>query len=252
MKKFLSLLLAAMMLLGCVAFAEDVNYVGTWMLTGAMASGIQLGPSMLALVGLDSTTLVLAEDGSATITMMGESETMTWEVTENGLLIDDGTEAMLCTYADGVLSMANGEEQMLFTREGAAPAIDDAAGAGAAMTNVDPTAFEGQWLLTTCSLMGMELTAEDMGVYMAFVMSEGNGLMGTTGDDGNIETYDITYTVAEVEGTGTVLTAFVTDETTNTPVELMAFTMLEDGRIVSSVEESGLTMDFLFTKQVAE
>lgn len=54
MKKFLSLLLAAMMLLGCVAFAEDVNYVGTWMLTGAMASGIQMGPSMLALVGLDS------------------------------------------------------------------------------------------------------------------------------------------------------------------------------------------------------
>lgn len=99
MKKFLSLLLAAMMLLSCVAFAEDVNYVGTWMLTGAMASGIQMGPSMLALVGLDSTTLVLAEDGSATITMMGESETMTWEVTENGLLIDDGTEAMLCTYA---------------------------------------------------------------------------------------------------------------------------------------------------------
>ena len=96
--------------------------------------------------------------------------------------------------------------------------------------------------------MGMDLPAEQMGVYMALVLSEGAGLFGTTDDNGNPVAENITYAASEVEGTGTVLQIFVTDETTGESVVVLALLMAEDGTLY--LDESGVTM--YFTKQVEE
>lgn len=248
MKKLLSLLLALAMLLGCVAFAEGVDYTGTWVLTGAEASGMQMGPATLAMVGLDSVTLVLNADGTMTMTMMGMEEAGTWKVVENGISVDGGTDVQIFTYQDEVLTAASEDETMMFTREGAAPAIEEAPVA-VSLANVDPVAFEGEWVLTTASILGMEVSAEEIGGILLLNLAAGQ-CECTTIEEG-VEPYveALTYTVAEVEGEGTVLTLSGVDETTGESVELMQLTMLEDGRLSALMDLEGLEVGYFFTRQ---
>ena len=161
MKKILSLLLALAMMLGCVAFAEGVDYVGTWVLTGAETDGVQMGPTTLAAVGMDMKVVVNA-DGTVVLSMMGMEEGGTWAATENGIAITDSTETVEIAYQNEMLLMNQSGVTMMLTREGAAPAIVEAEGP-TALAGVDPVAFEGQWLLTTANFMGVEMSAETVG-----------------------------------------------------------------------------------------
>ncbi len=243
MKKLLSLLLALAMLLGCTAFAEGVDYTGTWVLTGAEYEGVQMGPSALAAIGLDMT-MVLAADGTLTLTTMGMEEAGTWVATETGIAITDEAETLDVLYQNDMLVLEESGSLMMLTREGAAPAIAEATGP-VALAGVAPEAFEGQWLMTHVSFMGMELTAEDMGIYMALVLTEGAGLLGTTDENGEAIAENITYTISEVEGVGTMIeiaSAQAAEES------VLSLCMAEDGTLY--LEESGMFM--FFTKQVEE
>lgn len=250
MKKILSLLLALAMMLGCFAFAEGVDYTGTWVLTGAEASGVQMGPDMLAMLGMDMT-MVLNADGSVALSMMGMEETGTWVATENGIAITDATETVEAIYQDEKLLMNQDGVTMMLTREGAAPALN-AEAAPTVLAGVDPAAFEGSWLLTTASVMGMEMNVEDMGVYMGLVLSQGQALFATTDENGGIVTEQISYTVNEVEGVGTVCTLVGQDQTTGEIVEVLALNLLNDGRLVWKLNMEGMVVEYFFTAQAAE
>ena len=250
MKKILSLLLALAMMLGCVAFAEGVDYVGTWVLTGAETDGVQMGPSTLAAVGMDMKVVVNA-DGTVTLSMMGMEEGGTWAATENGIAITDSTETVEIAYQNEMLLMDQSGVTMMLTREGAAPAIVEAEGP-TALAGVDPVAFEGQWLLTTANFMGVEMSAETVGVYMALVLSQGQALFATNDENGEIVTDQMSYVVTEVEGVGTVCSIADQDETTGETMEVLALNLLDDGRLVWRMELEGMVMEYYFTKQVAE
>lgn len=246
MKKLLSLVLALAMLLGCVAFAEGVDYTGTWVLTGAEAEGVQMGPSMLAMIGL-GMTMTLNADGTMTMATMGLEEAGTWAATATGIAITDETGTLEAVYQNEILAMEQDGAVMMFTREGAAPAIDEAAGP-VAQANVDPEAFEGQWLLTKVSMMGMDLPADQMGVYMALVLADGVGIVGDNDtEDGSIQTQSVAYTVEEIEGLGTVIAiAPVAEDATEEDVVILC--MAEEGYLF--LEEEGAYM--VFERQVEE
>lgn len=250
MKKILSLLLALAMMLGCVAFAEGVDYVGTWVLTGAESDGVQMGPSTLAAIGMDMKVVVNA-DSTVTLSMMGMEEGGTWAATENGIAITDSTETVELPYQNEMLLMDQSGVTMMLTREGAAPAIAEAEGP-TALAGVDPVAFEGQWLLTTANFMGVEMSAETVGVYMALVLSQGQALFATNDENGEIVTDQMSYVVTEVEGVGTVCSIADQDETTGETMEVLALNLLDDGRLVWRMELEGMVMEYYFTKQVAE
>ena len=250
MKKILSLLLALAMMLGCVAFAEGVDYVGTWVLTGAESDGVQMGPTTLAAVGMDMKVVVNA-DGTVVLSMMGMEEGGTWAATENGIAITDSAETVEIVYQNEMLLMDQSGVTMMLTREGAAPAIVEAEGP-TALAGVDPAAFEGQWLLTTANFMGVEMSAETVGVYMALVLSQGQALFATNDENGEIVTDQMSYVVTEVEGVGTVCSIADQDETTGETMEVLALNLLDDGRLVWRMELEGMVMEYYFTKQVAE
>ena len=250
MKKLLSLVLTLAMLLGCVAFAEGVDYTGTWVLTGAEADGIQMGPSMLAMVGLDMK-MTLNADGSMTMATMGLEEVGTWTATEAGIAINDGVDTLEVVYQNEILVMEDEGATMMFTREGAAPAIADAP-AATVLANVDPKAFEGQWLLTKASMMGMEFPAESLGLYMALVLSEGSGIFGSTDDNGELVSTAITYTVSEVEGVGTALDVIVTNVETGETTVVMTLNMQSDGSLVYNLDMEGMVITYVFTAVTEE
>lgn len=252
MKKLLAMLLALAMMLGCTALAETVvDYTGTWVLTGAEAEGILMGPSMLSMLGLDMT-LVVAEDGTVIMTTTGMAETGTWALTENGIAISDETDTLEFVYQDESLVTEQQGAVMMLTREGAAPAVIEETTESAVLANVDPLAFEGAWLLTSANAMGMDFTADQMGVYVAFVLAGGEGIYGESNAEGGVDQYPILYTVTEVEGTGTVLELLYAGEDVEEPVTLLVLTMLDDGRLVYVMDQDGMTITYYFTLQVEE
>lgn len=252
MKKLLSLLLALAMLLGCTAFAEGVDYTGTWVLTGAEAQGMQMGPSMLAMIGLNQSMTLNADGTLVMITEVPGSERLeeagTWTVTETGIALVDDVQTLEAVYQNEML-VINEEASgavMMFTREGAAPAVAEAA-EPVAQANVDAKEFEGQWLLTGVSMMGMNFSAEEFGMYMAFVLSEGKGIMGTNeSEDGSIVTMEIVYTVEEEEGVGTALSILPVLEEGAEEEEPMVLYLSQMGELF--VNEEGVSM--VFEKQV--
>lgn len=253
MKKLLSLVLALAMLLGCAAFAEGVDYTGTWVLTGAEAQGVQMGPSMLALIGLEQSMDIKADGTLVMITVVPGSENLeeagTWVVTETGIALVDDVQTIEVVYQDEMLVIyeeASGAT-MMYTREGAAPAIAEATGS-VAQANVDPEAFEGQWLMTKISMMGMDLLADQMGMYMALVLADGVGIVGDNDtEDGSIQIQDVVYTVEEIEGLGTVIAIAPAAEDA-TEEDVIFLCMAEEGYLF--LEEEGAYM--VFERQAEE
>ena len=244
MKKFLSLLMALVMALGCTAFAEGVDYTGTWVLTGLEGSGIQMGPTTLEVFGM-TMTLVLNEDGTCVLDASGEVENGVWYPTDNGVAIDDNIEVVEFTYVNDMLVTEAEGAQMMLTREGAAPAVAESAGV-AALTGVPAEAFEGMWGLASAELFGMEITAEEMGTYIFLELAGGVGTYTEMDTSGAATQAPITYEVVETETFGTILTILYQDETLEAPVTLLELNMLEDGRLTCSMNVEGLDVAYYF------
>lgn len=250
MKKFLSLLAALVMLLGCTAVAETVvDYTGTWVVTGLEAEGVQMGASMLSAFGMD-ITMTLNADGTAQLVAAGEVEDGAWVVNETGVAVTDASgTTMNAVYRDEMLVIEQEGMAMLLTREGAAPAVAEEP-AATVLANVDPAAFEGQWLLTSASMMGMDFPAESLGLYMAMVLSEGSGIFGTTDENGEMISTGVTYTVYESEGVGTALDINVLDPETGVETVMMTLNMQSDGSLVYNLDMEGMVISYVFTAVV--
>lgn len=244
MKKLLSVLLALAMLLGCTAFAEGVDYVGLWTMTGMEAEGVTMDPLMLGL----EMTMTLDADGTCTLTALGTSETGTWAATETGIAVTD-EEGVVDAFVliDGALVAEQDGAKVIFTY-GEAVASEGPA----VLSGVPMEAFEGQWMLTSVSMFGINMSAEDIGAYMAFVLSDGAGIYAETGDDGELLQLDVTYNVIEGLGAGTVLELIYTDETITEPIVLLSMNMLEDGSLYAAEDMDGLVVEFYFAHPVEE
>ncbi len=144
MKKLLCVLLAAMMLLCGVAFAEAVDYVGMWTLTGAEMGG---APIDLSLIGL-TMTMDLRADGTCTLTTMGEVEEGTWVTEVAGPVVTDSNgDPQTFAMVDGKLEATQEGMKIIFSRAG------------------DAASFVGMWVMTGMVADGVEMGTETMSMF---------------------------------------------------------------------------------------
>lgn len=144
MKKLLCMLLAAMMLLCGVAFAEAVDYVGLWTLTGAEMGGM---PVDLSLIGL-SMTMDLRADNTCTLTAMGMPEEGTWAADAAGLVVTDSYgDPQAFVMVEGKLEATQEGMKIIFSRAG------------------DAASFVGVWVMTGMVANGVEMGTETMSMF---------------------------------------------------------------------------------------
>lgn len=143
MKKLIFLLLALAIMLGCMAFTEGVDYTGNWVLTGIKTSENTIGPTMLASLGMDGVTLTIHVDGASVLALGEVSETYTWAQSEDDIILNNDDNNLRLIYHLEVLYFVQDDEMLIFTREGAAPAIDETLPA----ESID---YTGVWVLTGC------------------------------------------------------------------------------------------------------
>lgn len=227
----LALLLAATMCVG--AMAETVSYVGTWVLTSIASAGMSFEPSTL---GMDMT-VVLNEDGSCIMSMMGMTEEGTWTAVEGGVAMTDASGATdTLTYRDGALVLASEGIEMILTPGVAAPAADDAAAAdegeyASILANLTLADFAGTWVLEHVECTYGWFTADDLGAGMTVVIEGDAAVITMTGADAS-ETYNAVLELEEAEEVGTVMWASFVDENGEPDGSGMMFLLFDDGQLV--------------------
>ena len=112
MKKILALTLVLVMVFALCACGGGKNAaVGTWKLTG-LFEGEEDYSAYLAMLGMD-LTLVLNEDGTGTMEMMGEKIDITWA---DGKIMNEG-ESLSFSVDGDTLTITEEGERMVFTRQ---------------------------------------------------------------------------------------------------------------------------------------
>ena len=176
MKKLLSVLLSmalALSLLCGAAMAETADVTGEWY------------GSMFGI----TVKLVLNEDGTYEMDMMGETNEGTWELDGDKLYTDRGldNEGMFLYDGEKITAEEEGME-LTFTREPVeefepAPVVEDAA----------LEDFSGRWKATMISMMGMTLPADAMEMEMILVIDGETASMvsGEAEEDGEEPTVDM-------------------------------------------------------------
>lgn len=247
MRRLFSVLLALVMLLGSAAMAATVDYTGTWVLTGIAGNGVQFGPNALEDFAI-SMEMTLFADGTMTFTASEDSQTGIWRASATGIFINLGDGENQMTYADGVLTLEADGEQAMFTREGAAPAIDDTPKQLVFQSNVKPSAFEGTWTATEVQMFGARVDPAQIGLELTMALSGGQCVL-TIAYYGDAQTATRPYTVQEVQGVGTVLTIagggqILPGSSTDSQLNL-----LSDGRLYLNENVDGEQIECFFTRQ---
>lgn len=87
----LCVIMAAVCLAGCGSNAKlaDSKYVGTWTGTTVEYSGMQME---LASIFPDGFTIEFTAEGKVTLDVSGDKTSGKWDETENGVIIDPGTD----------------------------------------------------------------------------------------------------------------------------------------------------------------
>ena len=112
MKKILALTLILVMVFALCACGGGKNAaVGTWKLTGLFEGGEDYS-AYLAMLGMDMT-LVLNEDGTGSMEMMGEKIDVTWG---DGKITNEGESIPFSVDGDK-LTMEEDGSQLVFTRQ---------------------------------------------------------------------------------------------------------------------------------------
>ena len=113
MKKLVALCLVLVLVVAMVACGGGGKNpaVGTWKLTG-LFEGEEDYSAYLAMLGMD-LTLVLNEDGTGTMEMMGEKLDITWA---DGKIMIEG-ESLSFSVDGDTLTIAEEGERMVFTRQ---------------------------------------------------------------------------------------------------------------------------------------
>lgn len=229
---------------------DAASYVGVWVLTGMESQGVQMGVSTMEMFGL-TMTMTLNEDGTCVVASSGIEESGTWQATALGVAITDPTETLEFSYVDEMLVIEEQGSTLMLTREGAAPAVAESV-AAAVLTNVAPEAFEGKWQLVSANLLGMDYTAEQLGVSIAFELAAGQGTYIEGDSTGAVYELPVTYTVTEAEGVGTVMDLLYQDETMTEAVVLLSLNMVDDGRLLCVLDVEGMEVRYCFNAVVEE
>lgn len=113
MKKLIALCLVLVLVVAMVACGGGGKNpaVGTWKLTG-LFEGEEDYSAYLAMLGMD-LTIVLNEDGTGTMEMMGEKLDITWA---DGKIMNEG-ESLSFSVDGDTLTISEEGERMVFTRQ---------------------------------------------------------------------------------------------------------------------------------------
>lgn len=236
MKKLLSVILAlCMVCLMGAALAENAatGVVGMWYLKTVQNGTMNVDASTVGMV----ITLEVKEDASFTMDAMGTVTNGTWELKDNTLALTAEGTTIEATYADETLTMAQGENQMIFTKE-----EQKALTLAPVKENAAEEEFEGNWTSAYASVGGAIVNADVSKETMATLKIE-KGQMSIAGDGslgkltGGLQlpmTYEngkLTYTMSA--GTMSVVYTAV---------------MLEDGMLGLTADIGSTALTIYFTK----
>ena len=222
LKKSAALCLVMMLLLGCVAHAATADYVGEWILTGAEMNG-----EFLEAAFQDS--LVLYADGSCTMTRMGQMAT--WEVCDEGVVLTDEIgDSLTYVLVEGNLVSELDDMKFIYTRK-AEPAVS------------------GIWKLGRMTMLGMDFSAESLGVEMAIWLDEGDcGLLTAGGSEDVAQERVISYQVGRNEEAVLEIVLYTAEADQREQAVLYTLHMSENGELYA--EENGKIL--WFVKQQSE
>lgn len=204
----LALCLAAMMV---SALADDVT--GTWYLNGGSANGMEMDVSGMGI----SMEFTLNADGSANVHMEMYGQTQdaegTWTLDGDKLTVTVDGSPLELKYEGDRLSVEASEGTMLYL--GREKPVAKEFAAAIAAESVEQ--FNGDWVGTAASVMGVTVSISEAGMDAMGVMSiqDGNVVMRGVDTDGN-------------------------------PTETPLAGEFKDGKLYASVEMMGVNMDMVF------
>lgn len=153
-------------------------FYGTWYCTAVIMNGSEIDISSYEKLKLD---LVLNEDGTFQINMTDSKPTKgTWEyVSSTALRLEDNTETMEASYADGRLAITMNGNTAVFTKESTGKSGDNDVRIVKASSVND---FYGVWVLDRFSSGGLTLTTMDLhamgkGISIKMTVSEDTAKM---------------------------------------------------------------------------
>ncbi len=239
MKKLMALLVVLAMMCGA-AFAEAVDYVGYWVMSGVEVAGIRVDPTMLGL----NAYMELYEDGSCMLVAMDEVLEGTWAVTETGITTTDANgETDTYTYVEGELVVEEEGNKLIFTPGDYVLPLSG-------LTMAD---FDGEWVFTYAEMGNAIYYPEELGADIQLSIHDGKGVLTNTYME---ETGPVTENlpgvceIEEVPDAGTWLYFLYTDEAGNPTDYGLALTMFEGQELVWYLEdESGLTILYCFERR---
>ena len=222
MKKLLATLIALTMLVSavvCGAVAETADITGEWY-------GSVFGMSM---------TLTLHEDGTYTMSMIGEeAEPGTWSFDGTTLTLDEGSEGESSFAYDGESLSASMEGMdFVFTREPIATFEPAPARTDAALEE-----FSGSWNATTIGIMGMYLSPDVIGAGISLDIDGTTVVMTIIQEDSEPEAVTVEATFAD--GVLTVADPTSTEESST----FWTLSLLEDGTMSMFTQMEGIEMTY--------
>ena len=179
MKKFISLLLAVLMLLAAVPAGAEATPAGTWYLIEISASGITVQPATLGM----SMVLALNEDGTAKVTTTFGEDTDesdgTWAFEGNQVTVTQSEGSITLTLEEDRLILAQEEGSMIFSKDPEA---------AASVPEIMPVeaeneeAYLGTWTLAQGKLNGILLPGEALGIQASIIIEPGIATIDYNGD----------------------------------------------------------------------
>ena len=159
MKKLTALLLSLLLVL-CAAFAAaEEDFTGTWHLVAFAQGGTAHDPSDAGM----EITMELLGDGTVQMISMGQEISGTWEQTEDGVtLAMQGSEPVVCSYAEGLLVASGDGIELSFARDDAQEPDE-----GKSLRE-----FLGTWSLDSITSGDIKVDAAERKMKMTVVITE--------------------------------------------------------------------------------
>lgn len=187
MKKIIAIVFAVIMLF-TAAFAGPVfaegedDLTGVWNIQSMEQGGMKMEGALLSLMGME-VTLTLNEDGTAALTMNGESKEGTWTVDGVEGILDFGEAQLPFTVGEGTLSIEQDGMTMNMSRDDAGNADAELA---PAVTDPKLADFNGTWNAVSYVALGIPIPLETMGANITLIIEDGkiavSGLFTGTGE----------------------------------------------------------------------
>lgn len=190
MKKITSLILVLMLALACVSFSAAEDFTGTWYMTEMSAEGISISPADLGM----EATLILNEDGSATLDLLGQVVEMTWAEENGTVTLSAEGESLALAYDGASLSMEMDGTGMKFERT----AVESFTRPNE-IAVTDISAFNGTWQATRFGLAGIYMDL-DMLATFGLDLTDSADLLLVTIDNGAANLFETPQQCSLVDG----------------------------------------------------